>query len=231
MNSKRVLLFLTSHGSLGETGKATGFHYSEMAVPYRLFEEAGFEVLFGSVVGGEPPSDPGSADPENESVFKFYSSERALNALKHSRSLQEILDIGTEFFDAIYLCGGHGAMWDFPYNRQLSQVLSTMFSQGKVVGAVCHGVAGLLGVDEGSDQPIVFEKRLTSFSNAEEDSVGTISAVPFLLESALISAGAHFQCSPPAEPCVVQDGFLITGQNPSSAEGVAKAMVNALNDN
>lgn len=228
MNSKRVLLFVTSHDQLGNTGKQTGFHYTELAAPYLVFENAGFEVLIGSVAGGEPPYHPGTLNLDDEAVARFQASEQAKNALRHSRSAQEIIDIGPESFDAIYLCGGHGTMWDFPDNVELQQILSTMFEHGRILSAVCHGVVGLVNVRDRFGQPIVKGREITGFSNDEEEALGLVEKMPFLLETRLKGLEAKFICSQVGKACVVEDGTLITGQNDKSAEGVAKAVARAL---
>ncbi|HEY7773369.1 MAG TPA: type 1 glutamine amidotransferase domain-containing protein [Marinagarivorans sp.] len=227
-----ILIVMTSHGELGNTGKATGFHYEEMTTPYYLFKDAGFDVLLASIAGGQPPFDPSSlnSSPSDnpESVQRFLKDDLAVNALKHSRSLNEVDDDTLTSFDAIYLPGGHGTLWDFRNNPYLEPIVSTLFQLGKPVAAVCHGVAGFIGATDADGSPMVKGKRVNSFTNAEECSIELDTTVPYLLESELRELGCKFESSDNFRAHVAIDGNLISGQNPASAEGVAKAVVKYL---
>jgi putative intracellular protease/amidase len=232
MSKGKILILLTSHNQLGDTGKATGFHYEELTTPYQIFTEAGYEVLLASVAGGEPPHDPGSLKDSLEdnpsSVVAFLKDNFASNSLKHTRALNEILEIGSDEFDGLYLPGGHGTMWDFPNNPQLAQLIRDLLEQGKPVAAVCHGPAGLVGVKDSDGKAIVDGRRVNCFTDAEEAEAGKDEIVPFLLESALREAGAIFENSGKFEAHVCEDGGLLTGQNPASAERLARAMLDYL---
>lgn len=232
MSQGKILIVLTSHSKLGDTGKATGFHYEELTTPYQIFHEAGYEVLLASVAGGEPPHDPGSLkEPLSDnppSVVAFLEDHFSSNSLKHTRALNEVLEIGSENFDGLYLPGGHGTMWDFANNPQLAQLIRELLEQGKPVAAVCHGPAGLVGVKDSDGKPIVAGRRVNAFTDAEEHEVGLQDTVPFLLESTLREAGAIFESSGKFEKHICEDGGLLTGQNPASADGLARAMLNYL---
>lgn len=232
--SNTILIVMTSHGQLGDTGKATGFHYEEMTTPYYVFKDAGFDVLLASIAGGQPPHDPsslkGTPSENPESVQRFLKDDLALNALKHSRSLNEIDDETLTSFAGIYLPGGHGTMWDLRNNPYLEPVVSTLYQLGKPVAAICHGVAGFIGATDADGNPMVKGKRINSFTNAEECSVELDGVVPYLLETELRELGCEFECSDNFEAHLAIDGNLITGQNPASAEGVAKAVVKYLKD-
>lgn len=232
MSHHRILIVLTSHKQMGDSGKPTGFHYEEMTTPYFAFKEAGYEVVLASIAGGEPPHDPNSLkDPLEDnapSVIRFLQDELATNALKHSRALNELAQIDIDEFDAIYLPGGHGTMWDFPDNDYLAPVVSALYQRNKPVAAVCHGIAGLIGAQKANGEPLVKGLRVNCFTNAEETAVGLEGTVPFLLETALRDLGAEFECSENFQSHLAVDGNLITGQNPASAEGVAHAVLSYL---
>ncbi len=232
MSKGKLLILMTSHSKLGDTGQSTGFHYEEMTTPYQIFRNAGYEVLLASVSGGEPPHDPNSLKVSRQdnppSVIAFLDDELSSNALRHTRALNEILDIGSEAFSGLYLPGGHGTMWDFPNNPQLAQLIRELLEQDKPVAAVCHGPAALIGVNDSAGVPIVRGKRVNAFTDAEERKVGLEDTVPFLLETALREAGAHFEGAEEFEAHVAVDGNLITGQNPASAKPLAEAVLDYL---
>lgn len=229
MNHQRILIVLTSHGQLGDTGKPTGFHYEELTTPFYLFRKAGYEVVLASVQGGEPPYDPNSLKEPLEdnaaSVVEFLRDEHATRALKNTRPLNEL---EVDRFDAIYLPGGHGTMWDMPENDDLVSIVSGFFQSNRPVSAVCHGIAGFIGARDANGDPMVKGRKINCFTNAEEKAVEMDETVPFLLESALRELGADFECSGNFQPHVARDGNLITGQNPASAEGVAQAVLDLL---
>lgn len=229
MSNRNILIILTSHGQLGDTGKRTGFHYEELTTPYRRFTEAGYKTTLASIKGGEPPHDPGSlkedVDENPDSVAWFLGNDVAQQALKNTKAVK---DVEADAYDAIYLPGGHGTMWDFPEDDDLSALISQFYQSGKPVAAICHGIAGFIGAKDKSGQPMVAGKQVNCFTNDEEKEVGLDETVPFLLESSMRGLGAKFTCSGLFEEHVAKDGNLITGQNPASAEGVATAVVEYL---
>ena len=229
MSEPHVAIIATSTRRMGDNGDKTGFHFEELSTPYFAFKAAGYNVTFASPEGGEPPADPGSlADkPEDqpESVRRFLSDEDALSALQNSAELGVLEPEG---FDAVYLPGGHGTMWDFPENTVLAKFVATIYENGGVVGAVCHGPAGLVGVKLSDGEPLVKGRPVNSFTDEEERKVGRDKDVPFLLESKLRELGARFEKGQPFERYVVRDGRLVTGQNPASAQGVADGMIAAI---
>lgn len=229
MSKGNILIVLTSHDKLGDTGKSTGFHYEELTTPYKLFVEAGYDVTLASITGGEAPHDPGSLDDDvdemPESVCWFLGQDDAKKSIQTTKSVKEV---SAGDFDALYLPGGHGTMWDLPDNRDLGQLVSDFFQADKPVAAVCHGIAGFIGAKDKEGEPIVKGKRVNCFTNDEEKEVGLDETVPFLLESKLRELGAKFESSDLFEKHVARDSNLITGQNPASAEGVGKAVLDAL---
>ncbi len=225
---KPVLVVCTSHSSLGNTGNTTGVWLAELATAYHVFKKAGIPVKIASPAGGTPPTDPGSNSPEyrTPAVVRFEESKDAMKAFEATIPLSDIEDCTN--YCGIMLIGGHGTMWDFPDNPALENILTQLVNDNKPIGAVCHGVAGLLNTNLVTEQSIVAGKKLTSFSNEEEELVGLTNVVPFLLESRLIENGAEHVSSAPLEPYTVIDGNLITGQNPWSTYEVAKELVSLL---
>lgn len=220
-----ILLVCTSHAELGTTGKKTGFWMEELAAPYYAFMDAGYEVSIASPKGGKPPVDPGSLTVEmrGPSVNRFEADPDAVAALSDSIPLSEIADIGP--YAGIFLVGGHGSMWDFPHDKALGRLLIQSAAQGKAIGAVCHGAAGLLV--EGL-QSALRGKSVTGFSNEEEAAVGLIDVVPFLIESKLVDAGFNYRAGAIFTPQVVTDGNLVTGQNPASSAAAANGIISVL---
>jgi putative intracellular protease/amidase len=220
-----ILLICTSHADLGRTGSKTGFWMEELTAPYYAFKDAGYRVKVASPKGGNPPVDPGSQskDMQGPSVARFETDEEAVAALSSSTPLSEITNM--DAFVGLFLAGGHGAMWDFPQNAELAQILVQATSQNKVIGAVCHGVAGLLSTDVSA---ALGGKAVAGFSNEEEAAVGLTDIVPFLLETKLGDVGFNYSSAGLFTPHVVIDGRLVTGQNPVSSQGTADAMIAAL---
>ncbi len=229
MTNKTVAIILTSCANMGDGSTPTGFHYEEMTTPFWIFKDAGCDVILCSIKGGHPSHDPNSLKnvlAENpDSVKRFIESSDAVEALRQTKSISEIQ---INDIDAVYLAGGHGAMWDFPENPDLSVLLSQAYQQNKPVAAICHGVAGLIGAKDEVGNPIITGKRINSFTNEEEKQVNQQDAVPFLLETALSELGAKFCSNNNFEAHLEVDGCLITGQNPASAEGVAKEVTSKL---
>nr|WP_298373671.1 type 1 glutamine amidotransferase domain-containing protein [uncultured Halomonas sp.] len=233
MTLLNILLILTSHSTLSADPAAmdadkTGVWFEELSTPYYALADAGAEVTLVSIDGGEVPIDPRSLKPvgENEaSVERFLEDPAAMEAMETTQSL---VDIDMTEYDAVFLAGGHGTMWDFPASEALASGISGMLENGKPVAAVCHGPAGLVSALNENGEPVVAGRRVTTFTNAEEDAVGLTDAVPFLLETRLRELGATVVVGPNFEPNVVVDGLLITGQNPASAAPTAAALIELL---
>lgn len=240
MAAKRVLIITTSHDRMGETGKKTGLWLEELSTPYYALKDAGLDVTLASIRGGEIPFDPGSVpapgrggeEPSGgeeipESVRRFLADEDAMRLARTSASVDQLAGIG---FDALFMPGGHGTMWDYPGNARLAELIATAEEDGKVVAAVCHGPACLTGVTMRRGRPLVEGRRVTGFTNAEEEAVGLAGVVPFLLENRLRDLGARFESGGLWQPFAVRDGRLITGQNPQSSALVARHMIEALGE-
>lgn len=225
--TETVLMVLTSHDRLGETGNPTGFYWEELAVPYWALRDAGYEVEIASISGGAAPIDPGSAgDKVPEPVTRFQNDPGAMTALERTRP---IADVDPSFYVGIFLPGGHGTMWDFAQSPALAGTITRAWAEGAVVGAVCHGPAGLTEARATDGQPLVAGRRVNGFTNAEEDAAGLTHVVPYLLESRLRDKGGVFEANPePFGAYAVRDGRLVTGQNPASASKVAELLLEAL---
>lgn len=225
----QVLIVLTSHTALGDTGRATGFYFDEMAAPYYALADAGHHVEIASIRGGAGVHDPGSlkADPAERpaAVQRFLTDPVAMAKLAntHTLSAQEAASV-----DALFLPGGHGTMYDFPTSAELSALVGRVFDQGGVIGAVCHGPAGLVAARRRDGRPVVEGLRVNAFTNAEEEAVGLMNVMPFLLETRLTALGGRFEGAANFTAHAVRDGQLITGQNPMSADAVATLMLEAL---
>lgn len=218
--TQRMLMVLTSHAALGDSGRPTGFWLEELVVPLRAFRAAGLEVDLASVLGGRPPLDPGSAD--------FDASDVAdLDALLDSA--QTLTEVDPARYDAVFLVGGHGAMWDFPNNDSLARIVSEVHLAG-VVGAVCHGVAGLVDATTFDGVPLVRGRVLTGFSDDEETAVGADAVIPFSVQQRLAELGGVVEVGAPFTEHVRRDGRLVTGQNPMSSAAVATEVIDALAD-
>ncbi len=214
-----VLFVLTSHGQLGNIGHKTGFWIEEFATPYYALTDAGVIGTLASPKGGQPPVDPKSDAPENqtESVRRFKEDE----ALREKLSLTlKLSDSFADQFDAVFFPGGHGPMWDLTKDPDVIRLIQNFTKQNKPVAAVCHGPAALLHAKG---------ENVTGFTNTEEEAVKLTSVVPFLLEDALKAAGAEYSKKNDWESYTVQDGLLLTGQNPASSEQVAKDLLELLN--
>jgi putative intracellular protease/amidase len=212
MAPKRVLMVVTSHGEIGE-GHPTGIWLSEFAEPYEVFKGRGFEVTVASIRGGKAPIDPRSLSGENEAKWKD-----AIRELEVTRPLAEV---SPEGYDALFLPGGHGTMFDFPGSEALQARVREFFESGRVVAAVCHGPAGLVDVKLSSGEYLVKGKKVTAFTNEEERAVKLDAVMPFLLEDRLREHGARFEAAPKWANHVEVDGRLVTGQNPQSGESAA----------
>lgn len=223
----KILMVLTSHDKLGNTGKKTGFWLEEFAAPYYVFKQAGAAVTLASPLGGQPPLDPGSdtASTQTDATRRFKDDASAQIALANTLRLR---DMKASDFDAVFYPGGHGPLWDLAENAYSMTLIETMLSTGKPVGLVCHAPAALhhvIGVDGNS---IVRGKSVTGFSNTEEKAAGLLEVVPFLVEDMLRKNGGHYAKADDWLPFVVTDGLLVTGQNPASSAPAAEALLAAV---
>lgn len=224
----KILMILTSHDQLGDTGKKTGFWLEEFAAPYYVLKDAGHDITLASPAGGQPPLDPKSDEPDaqTEATERFKQDAEAQAQLASTLKLADI-DIAT--FDGVFYPGGHGPLWDLAESATSKALIETALASGKPVALVCHAPAVLKSVTAPDGAPVVKGRKVTGFTNAEEDAVGLADIVPFLLEDALRAQGAEFSNVGLFEPHVVSDGLLITGQNPPSSEPTAHALLDALN--
>ena len=227
MAKQSALLILTSHRKLGETGRGTGFYYDEMAAPYWTLIDLGWEVTIASIAGGQAHADPKTlVDPDKRPpmVARFMDSEEAMTKLSQT---PKAADIDPADYQCVFLPGGHGAMWDFD-TETVGQIITDAWAQGAVVGAVCHGPAGLLQAKAENGDPLVRGKRINSFTDSETRQIELIGVEPFLLETRLRELGGHFECSDNFTAHAVRDGRLITGQNPQSTVAVCQLLTEAL---
>lgn len=224
---KKVLMVLTSHDALGDTGGKTGVWIEEFANPYYTFIDHGIELTLASPAGGQPPIDPKSALPEmqTDATKRFDQDPISQTAFKSTIPISEIK--ATDY-DAIFFPGGHGPMWDLASDKTNAKLLADFYNAGKPVGAVCHGPAALTKAVDKNGTPIIKGKRVTGFTNTEEKAVGLDKVVPFLLEDKLRELGGLYSQGPDWSSYVTTDGILVTGQNPASAEATARAVMDIL---
>lgn len=223
----KILMVLTSHDQLGNTGKKTGFWLEEFAAPYYAFKDAGADVTLVSPQGGQPPLDPKSDEPDaqTDATRRFKADAAAQAALAHTGQLSEVSGDG---FDAVFYPGGHGLLWDLAEDADSIQLIETMFAAGKTVSAVCHAPGVLRHVKAADGSPLVKGKQVTGFTNTEEAGVKLTDIVPFLVEDMLVKNGGLYSKGADWQSYVVTDGKLITGQNPASSEAAALAVVRQL---
>jgi putative intracellular protease/amidase len=226
--SQRVLIVATSHARMGETQTPTGLWVEELAVPYYRFLDAGLEVVLASPLGGQAPLEPKSIKPtgENDPASERFLADPAARAV--TAATLRLSELDAAEFDAVFFPGGHGTMWDLPVDASVRAAVEAAEAAGKVIAAVCHGPAGLVTALRPDGQPLVAGRRVTAFTNAEEDAVGLSDVVPFLLETRLRELGGVFHAGPDWQPHAVRDGRLITGQNPASSAAVADHVLQAL---
>jgi putative intracellular protease/amidase len=219
----KIVMVLTSHDQLGNTGRKTGFWLEEFAAPYFVFRDAGVELTLASPKGGQPPVDPKSDLPENQTpaMARFKQDTAAQKALSQTVKLA---DVRAEDFDTIFYVGGHGPMWDLAESPVSIALIESFYNSGKPVALVCHS-PGVLHRVTYQGAPIVKGKRVTGFTNGEEEEVQLTKVVPFLVEDELKRLGAIFEKVPNWQPFSIVDGRLITGQNPASSTGAAKALL------
>lgn len=223
----KILMILTSHATLGSTGKPTGFWLEEFAAPYYVFLDAGAQITLASPLGGQPPLDPKSEEPDaqTEATERFRKDSRAQAALASTIRLAEV---SAESFDAVFFPGGHGPLWDLAENGYVMSLIRDFDKAGKIVSAVCHAPGVFRHVKAGDGGYLVKDKNVTGFSNAEESAVGLTDVVPFLVEDMLKDHGAKYSSGDDWQPHVVINGKLVTGQNPASSVGVADAVIKQL---
>ncbi|GLK82304.1 type 1 glutamine amidotransferase domain-containing protein [Ancylobacter defluvii] len=225
----KILMILTSSATMGEAGEPTGLWFEELATPYYAFVDADALVALASIRGGPAPIDSRSvkARGENEAnVDRFLVDEAASKALNETLPVRAI-DISE--YDAVFLPGGHGTMWDLPESAELALLLGKAWADGKVIAAVCHGPAGLVNVKDEDGIPLVSDRRVTCFSDSEERAAGLDEAVPFLLETRLRALGGRYESIADFQSFAIADGRLVTGQNPASSALTARLTLEALN--
>ncbi len=227
MSAKKILMVLTSHDELGDTGHKTGFWVEEFAAPYYAFIDAGAEVTLASVKGGQPPVDPNSAAPDaaTDATKRFEQDSAAKTLMANTKPLAEVK---ADDFDAVFYPGGHGPLWDLVDNQDSISLIEQFLNSEKPVGAVCHASAVLLNAKSAAGKSVVFDKKVTGFSNSEEDAVQLTNVVPFLVEDELIKQGGQYQKTDDWGELAIEDGLLITGQNPASSELAAKKLLTKL---
>ena len=219
----KILMVLTSHDQLGTTGRTTGFWLEEFAAPYFVFRDAGVQLTLASPKGGQPPIDPKSDLPENQTpaMARFKQDEEAQQALAHTVKLAEVQ---AEDFDTVFYVGGHGPMWDLAESPVSIALIESFYNADKPVALVCHA-PGVLHRVTYKGAPLVQGRRVTGFTNEEEEEVQLTKVVPFLVEDELKRLGAIFEKVPNWQPFAIVDGRLITGQNPASSTSAAQALL------
>lgn len=223
----KILMVLTSHDQLGDTGKKTGFWLEELAAPYYVLKDAGATITLASPKGGQPPLDPKSDLPENQTeLTKRFRADAAAQA--QLADTKKLADVSANDFDAVFYPGGHGPMWDMPDNATSIALIEAFVKADKPVGAVCHAPVALVNVRGKNGEYLVKGKRVTAFTNEEEEAVGLTAVVPFLLEDRLKERGGIYSKGANWVPYVQVDGKLVTGQNPASSTPGAEALLKLL---
>ncbi len=225
----KILVVLTSHDQMGDSGHKTGFWLEEFTAPYYVFSDAGADLTIASPKGGRPPVDPNSEAEGalTETTRRFQQDAHAKATLASTKKLS---DVDMNEFDAIFYAGGHGPLWDLVNDDKSIALIKAAYEHDKVISAVCHAPAVFKNVEVKPGQNIVGGREVTGFSNSEEEAAGLSDIVPFLLEDMLKENTATYSKGDDWAPHIVVDGKLITGQNPASSEGVAKAVVQALQE-
>ncbi len=223
----KILMVLTSHDKLGDTGNKTGFWLEEFAAPYYVFKDAGAEITLASPKGGQPPLDPSSDadDAQTEATKRFKSYDAAQKELANTEVLSSVSADG---FDAIFYPGGHGPLWDLAEDKASINLIESFAASDRPVGAVCHAPAVFKHTKGTDDKPLVSGKTVTGFTNTEEEAVGLTDVVPFLVEDMLKTNGGTYKKGDDWASFVVTDGKLVTGQNPASSEEAAHKLLSLL---
>ncbi len=225
----KVLMVLTSHDQLGNTGRKTGFWLEELAAPYFTFKDAGVQITLTSPKGGQPPLDPKSNEPSFQTDLTHrFEADAAAKAQLASTVRLDSVKAGD--FDTVFYVGGHGPMWDLAEDRTSIKLIESFFAAGKPVALVCHAPGVLRHVKRPDGKPLVEGKKVTGFTNGEEEAVGLTKVVPFLVEDELTALGGIFSKTQNWAVHVVTDGLLITGQNPASSGPAAKVLLATLNE-
>lgn len=222
-----ILMIVTSHDKLGETGRKTGFWLEELAAPYYVFLDAGARVTLATPKGGRPPMDPGSAEIQfqTSATRRFLGDSEAMARLDATVPLTSVRG---EDYDALFFPGGHGPLWDLANDIQSIALIEKTIASGKPVGAVCHGPAALMRAKMPNGSPLVAGLAVTGFTNSEEQAVGLEKVVPFSIEDEFIRLGGRFERGGDFAPHAVQDGLVVTGQNPASSEAAAHKLLDLL---
>ncbi|MBB3950728.1 type 1 glutamine amidotransferase domain-containing protein [Aureimonas jatrophae] len=223
----KILMVLTSHDRLGDTGRKTGFWLEELAAPYYRFKDAGASITLASPAGGQPPLDPKSNEPANQTdaTRRFEADRDASAQLAATLALSTVRQAD---FDAVFYPGGHGPLWDLAEDRHSISLIEAFVGAGKPVALVCHAPGVLRHVRTPAGRPLVEGRRVTGFANSEEEAVGLTAIVPFLVEDELIAKGGRYEKGPDWGEFVLADGLLITGQNPGSSSKAARDLLDQL---
>ena len=223
----KILLVLTSHDQLGDTGKKTGFWLEELAAPYYALKDAGAEIVLASPKGGQPPLDPKSDDPDaqTDDTRRFKADPEAQAALASTVVLSSVK---AEDFDAVFYPGGHGPLWDLANDADSIALIEAFAKADKPTGFVCHAPGVLKSVVGPDGKPLVNGRKVTGFTNSEEEAVGLTDVVPFLVENVLTANGGDYSKGPDWGSYVLTDGKLVTGQNPGSSHAAAEALLKLL---
>ncbi|MFJ3934257.1 MULTISPECIES: type 1 glutamine amidotransferase domain-containing protein [unclassified Streptomyces] len=223
----RILIVLTSHEELGDTGQKTGFWLEELAAPYYRFKEAGAELVLASPRGGRPPLDPKSNEPgfRTDDTRRFEADPEATEALANTVRLDTV---ASGDFDAVFYPGGHGPLWDLAEDPASTRLIESTLRSGKPVGLVCHAPGALRHAVDEDGTPLVSGRKVTGFANTEEEAVQLTGVVPFLVEDELVRLGGLYSRTEDWQPYVLTDGLLVTGQNPASSAPAADALVELL---
>ena len=220
----KILMILTSHDELGDTGEKTGFWLEEFAAPYYTLKDAGAEIVLASPKGGQPPLDPKSdaEDAQTDATERFKDDPASQKALADTQVLSQV---SAEGFDAVFFPGGHGPLWDLANDADSQRLIETFAKSNRPIGAVCHAPAVFRNTKDAAGKPLVSGKRVTGFANSEEEAVGLTDVVPFLVEDMLKKNGGKYEKGDDWASFVVTDGTLVTGQNPASSEAAAKSLL------
>jgi putative intracellular protease/amidase len=220
----KVLIVLTSHDQLGDTGKKTGFWLEELAAPYYTFKDAGAEIVLASPKGGQPPLDPKSNEPDFQTALtRRFEADAEANA--QLASTVRLDSVSQADFDTVFYPGGHGPLWDLAEDRDSIALIESFIETGKPVALVCHAPGVLRHVKAATGRPLVEGLQVTGFTNTEEEGVGLTQVVPFLVEDELKANGGQYSKGPDWGSYVVRDGLLITGQNPASSTEAAEVLI------
>jgi putative intracellular protease/amidase len=223
----KILMVLTSHDKLGDTGRKTGFWLEELAAPYYAFKDAGAEIVLVSPKGGQPPLDPKSNEPDFQTdLTRRFEKDTAANA--QLASTLKLNSVKQEDFDTVFYPGGHGPMWDLAEDPVSAKLIESFVGAGKPVALVCHAPGALRHVKNPDGTPLVQGKKVTGFANSEEEAVQLTKVVPFLVEDELKAKGGKYSQGPDWAPYVLTDGLLTTGQNPASSGPAAHALLKIL---